>query len=267
MREHPLTISTVRKGIGGLSYLTAASTQCALLVSYSDYPIYTALTDSLLSVTLFAVAGYYLWYILTIMPVIQAWAVIAIATQLACIASSYLLLQTAELVDWAIFAPTIPFRFLFGSLAWVILSQWYIAQRSEYKTDTDTISPPQEQPADKQEPADTDTEVLDRISVKDGSRIHILPLDEIVYLQSSGDYVTLFATSGQFVKEQTMKYFEQHLPSPGFVRIHRSYIVNTGQILRVELFGKETYQVRLKNGAYLRASIAGYKLLKERLGF
>lgn len=64
-----------------------------------------------------------------------------------------------------------------------------------------------------------------------------------------------------------MKYFERSLPSPEFVRIHRSYIVNTEQILRVELFGKETYQVRLrlKDGTYLRASSAGYKLLKERL--
>ena len=62
-----------------------------------------------------------------------------------------------------------------------------------------------------------------------------------------------------------MKYFERSLPSPEFVPIHRSYIVNTEQILRVELFGKETYQVRLKDGTYLRASSAGYKLLKERL--
>ena len=56
-----------------------------------------------------------------------------------------------------------------------------------------------------------------------------------------------------------------HEVFPEFVRIHRSYIVNTEQILRVELFGKETYQVRLKDGTYLRASSAGYKLLKERL--
>ena len=62
-----------------------------------------------------------------------------------------------------------------------------------------------------------------------------------------------------------MKYFEQSLPSPAFVRIHRSTIVHTIQIARIELFGKETYQVRLKNGVTLRASNSGYKLLKEKL--
>ena len=114
-------------------------------------------------------------------------------------------------------------------------------------------------------PTTVPEEILDRISVKDGTRIHIIPIKEIFYLQACGDYVTLFTTSGQHVKEQTMKYFERSLPSPEFVRIHRSYIVNTEQILGVELFGKETYRVRLKDGTYLRASSAGYKLLKERL--
>ena len=115
-------------------------------------------------------------------------------------------------------------------------------------------------------PTTVPEEILDRISVKDGARIHIIPIKEIFYLQACGDYVTLFTTSGQHVKEQTMKYFERSLPSPEFVRIHRSYIVNTEQILRVELFGKETYQLLLKNGVKLRVSLSGYRLLKERLG-
>ena len=101
--------------------------------------------------------------------------------------------------------------------------------------------------------------------MKNLSRIHIIHLDELLYIQSSGDYVTLFTPSGQYVKEQTMKYFEAHLPSDIFVRIHRSCIVNMEQILRVELFGKENYQVRLKNDVCLRASLSGYKLLKRRL--
>lgn len=266
MREHPLTISAARKGIAGSLYLIMASTQCTLLIIYSGLPLSAALTDSLLSVTLFTVAGYSLWYILQINPVIQAMAVIAAIAQLACIASCYLIMQTIGMEDWEQFSLTIPFRFLFGLLAWIILSQWYIAQGQEEKTFSDNTPLVREQTAELPEQTDVDTEVLDRISVKDGSRIHILPLKEIVYLQSSGDYVTLFASSGQYVKEQTMKYFEQHLPSPEFIRIHRSYIVNTDQISRVELFGKETYQVRLKNGTYLRASITGYKVLKERLG-
>ena len=107
--------------------------------------------------------------------------------------------------------------------------------------------------------------ILDRISVKDGSRIHLIHLEELLYIQASGDYVALFTTDGQYIKDQTMKYFESHLPANLFIRIHRSCIVNSEQIMRVELFGKESYQVRLKTGVCLRASLTGYKLLKERL--
>ena len=64
---------------------------------------------------------------------------------------------------------------------------------------------------------------------------------------------------------KTMKYFETHLPENSFIRIHRSCIVNSDQIIRVELFGKDSYQVRLKTGVCLRASLTGYRLLKERL--
>ena len=142
------------------------------------------------------------------------------------------------------------------------IPQWYASR--ERKSEAEPIGRQMEEKT-APPPTTVPEEILDRISVKDGTRIHIIPIKEIFYLQACGDYVTLFTTSGQHVKEQTMKYFERSLPSPEFVRIHRSYIVNTEQILRVELFGKETYQVRLKDGTYLRASSAGYKLLKERL--
>lgn len=62
-----------------------------------------------------------------------------------------------------------------------------------------------------------------------------------------------------------MKYFETHLPESDFVRIHRSAIVQVKQISRLELFGKESYQLILKNGRKLKVSNSGYRLLKERL--
>lgn len=151
---------------------------------------------------------------------------------------------------------------MFGLACWVILVQWYRIRRIEFEVG-DIQS--QKEMAEIASSSLVENPALDRIPVKDGSRIHIIHLDELLYIQACGDYVTLFTTSGQYLKEQTMKYFEQHLPPAVFIRIHRSCIVNTEQIVRVELFGKETYQVRLKNGDYLRVSNTGYKLLKEHL--
>ena len=109
-------------------------------------------------------------------------------------------------------------------------------------------------------------ESIDRITIKDGSRIHIIKVEDLLYIQACGDYATLVTSDGEYIKEQTMKNFETHLPADNFVRIHRSSIVNVTQISRVEQYGKETYQVTLKSGVKLRVSLSRYRLLKERLG-
>ena len=166
-------------------------------------------------------------------------------------------------MDW--FVSTIPFRLLFGLLGWIILAQWYFIRWKEIQKEEQVDVQSEDRQIVTETALSAEEELLDRISVKDGSRIHLIQLDELLYIQASGDYVTLFTSDGQYVKEQTMKYFESHLPEKTFIRIHRSCIVNSDYIMRVELFGKETWQVRLKTGVSLRASAGGYKLLKERL--
>jgi DNA-binding LytR/AlgR family response regulator len=107
-------------------------------------------------------------------------------------------------------------------------------------------------------------ETLERIAVKSGQKIHVIIVSDILYLQAEGDYVQIFTNDGKYLKEQTMKYFENNLPSQ-FVRVHRSYIINIETISRIELYEKQNQQLTLKNGHKIKISIAGYKLLKLRL--
>jgi hypothetical protein len=104
---------------------------------------------------------------------------------------------------------------------------------------------------------------LERVAVKDRQQIHVIPVPEIQFIEACGDYVSLFTASGSFLKEKTMKYFEENLPAQQFVRIHRSTIVNVNEVAKIELYEKESYRVYLKNGQILKASAAGYKALKE----
>ena len=112
---------------------------------------------------------------------------------------------------------------------------------------------------------DEKPDFIDRIAVKNGSKISVIPTEEIIYLQAEGDYVMIHTKDNRHLKEKTMKYFESHLDSKIFVRIHRSYIVNVNQIARIDLYDKENYSVNLKNNISLRASINGYKQLKQLL--
>lgn len=55
--------------------------------------------------------------------------------------------------------------------------------------------------------AEEKTEILQRIAVKSGSKIEIIAIGDIVYLESEGDYVMIHTKEGKFLKEKTMKYF------------------------------------------------------------
>ena len=113
--------------------------------------------------------------------------------------------------------------------------------------------------------ADEKDELLQRIAVKTRHKVHVIGVGEIIYLEAEGDYVMIHVKDGNYLKEMTMKYFESHLDPEKFIRIHRSYIVNAEAIERIELYDKESYSVLLKNGASLKASTSGYKLLKQIL--
>ena len=113
--------------------------------------------------------------------------------------------------------------------------------------------------------ADEKEELLQRIAVKTRHKVHVVGVSEIIFLEAEGDYVRIHTKEGKSLKEKTMKYFESHLDSEKFIRVHRSFIVNAEKIERIELYDKESYSVILKNGASLRASSSGYKLLKQVL--
>ncbi len=110
-----------------------------------------------------------------------------------------------------------------------------------------------------------ETEYLSRIIVKDGSKIQILPVEKLLRLEAQDDYVMLFTEHGTSLKKKTMKFFEQHLDSKEFVRIHRSHIIRISFIRQIELFGKESYKVTLKDGTRLPVSKSGHARLKQML--
>ncbi|PZX60898.1 LytTR family two component transcriptional regulator [Hydrotalea sandarakina] len=105
-----------------------------------------------------------------------------------------------------------------------------------------------------------------RIVVKDGSKIKIIPLSQIHFLEAADDYVKIITTEGTFLKKKTMQHFEQMLPQQQFARIHRSYIVNLQFITKIELLEKENYAAILNTGQQLQVSKTGYSRLKTVLG-
>ena len=106
-------------------------------------------------------------------------------------------------------------------------------------------------------------EFLDRVIIKSGQKIQIIPIEAIKYIEAQDDYTMFYTEKGDFLKQKTMKYFEENLDPKNFLRIHRSYIVKLSSIKQIELLEKESYQVLLIDGKKLPVSKSGYQNLKE----
>jgi len=108
---------------------------------------------------------------------------------------------------------------------------------------------------------------LERIVVKSGNKIKVIPVDKILYLEAQDDYVMIYTSEGKSLKKGTMKYYEDNLDSSVFIRAHRSYLVRIDQVTTIEPFTKENYIMKLKNGTTIRISRSGMKNVRGRLDF
>lgn len=108
-------------------------------------------------------------------------------------------------------------------------------------------------------------EEKNRIVVKNGSDIRIVPTADIFYMEAYDDYVKIFTKDTYFLKKKTMSYYEQTLDATVFFRIHRSFIINTQQLTKIEPLEKTNYVAILKNGKRIPISRSSYAKLKEHL--
>ncbi len=108
---------------------------------------------------------------------------------------------------------------------------------------------------------------LERVVVKTGSKIKVIPVEDIVWLESQDDYVMIYTAQGKYLKQETMKHFEEHLDPGQFIRVHRSYIVRLDAIVQLELYEKGSYLAVLSTGAKVKVSDSGYKNLKSKMNF
>jgi two-component system LytT family response regulator len=109
-------------------------------------------------------------------------------------------------------------------------------------------------------------EEQNRIAVKFGNKISIIPAQDVYYIEAYDDYVKIFTEKDYFLKKKTMNYFEQTLSSSDFLRVHRSFIIRLQHITRVEPYEKNSYVALMKNGKKIPLSRTGYSRLKSELG-
>jgi len=121
-------------------------------------------------------------------------------------------------------------------------------------------------PSDLARAARPPQEFLQRIVVRDGARVHIIPVERLDYAESQDDYVSLHSQGKSYLKEQTISSLEASLDPERFVRIHRSVIVNLERVAKIEPYAKDSRVAVLSDGSQLPVSKAGYERLRGLLG-
>jgi two-component system LytT family response regulator len=105
-----------------------------------------------------------------------------------------------------------------------------------------------------------------RIVVKNGSKIKIIPVHDVLFLEAADDYVKIHTADSYYLKNKTMAHFEKALDTQQFARCHRSYLVNVQHIARIDPYEKDGHIAILKSGAKVPVSKTGYVKLRQVLG-
>jgi two-component system LytT family response regulator len=123
------------------------------------------------------------------------------------------------------------------------------------------------QPIPARELLDTHREgaALDRVLIRDRSNVHVIPVEQIDYIEAQDDYVSIRAGGRNYLKEQTLGELEDQLASKGFLRIHRRFILNVSRLAKIELSEKDSRIAILNDKTELPISRSGYAKLRDLL--
>ena len=267
---HPFLENSSRTSQYILLWVIYALLQTYVLQGLVTLPFGIVLIDSVIHAVVFGIIGILLWSVvkygnfaaLTLYQRLVNYVALALLSIAIWLSVGYGLFYMMFGNEMSVLLiPVLPVMGLIGLLIYIVIMQRFrlamlqAAQEDEV-AETLVISEEIKQKKDVQ------AEMLERIAVKSGTKIHVVLVPEILYLQADGDYVQIFTGQGKYLKEQTMKYFEEHLPENQFVRVHRSVIVNVEMISRIELYEKQNQLLTLKNGQQIKTSPGGYKALR-----
>jgi len=102
-----------------------------------------------------------------------------------------------------------------------------------------------------------------RIVVRDGAKVHVIPIDKLDYVEAQDDYVALHSEGKSYLKQQPIAEIEAMLDPARFVRVHRSHLVNLERIARIEPYAKDSRVAILRDGTQVPVSRSGYARLLE----
>lgn len=108
---------------------------------------------------------------------------------------------------------------------------------------------------------------LKKLSVRQGSKISFVKVEDIVWIEADNQYVKVHLKTASHLIRQSLSYLDEHLDPTDFYRTHRSAIVNVHRIESLEPHFKGDYNIRLETGVVVKLSRHRTEGLKELLNW
>ena len=106
---------------------------------------------------------------------------------------------------------------------------------------------------------------LSRYFVKIGEELRPLDIDMVVSINGADDYAEVSTTTGKHLVRMTLASFAKSLDPSKYIRVHRSWIVNTCRVIRAEPAGGGRLLLHMETGQTISTSRDGARLFRNRV--
>lgn len=106
-----------------------------------------------------------------------------------------------------------------------------------------------------------------RVAIKVKGRILFLKLDDVIVVKAEGNYVSLQRNAGSHLLRESISVVAERLEPHGFIRIHRSVLVNTAFVEEIMPYPTGEYGLRVKGGKEYTVTRTYKKNLKSLAEF
>ena len=93
------------------------------------------------------------------------------------------------------------------------------------------------------------------LPVEIDDKIHMLKQQNIIGIGTHNGITTIHTTNHKYETTEPLNRYEKRLNPTYFIRIHRSYIINTKHIKEVQQWFNYTYMVILTNGVKMQVDV------------
>lgn len=113
---------------------------------------------------------------------------------------------------------------------------------------------------------ETTKEAAEVFPVQMDDRIYMVKVEEILAIEVNQGETTVYTEEREYKTTDPLTAWEEKLPNPPFMRVHRSYLVNLDKIIEIQPWFNQTYQLTIKNDLKIPVSRSYVQLFKKQIG-